>query len=85
MKLAVVGGASVRTPLLVRGLCGSDLPISEVALYDTDQARLPAIAALAREYAGAAAVTACAALPEAVEGADFVFTSIRAGNRSHDL
>ena len=79
MKLAVVGGASVRTPLLVRGLCGSDLPISEIALYDSDQERLPVIAALAREYAGAAAITACASLAPAVEGADFVFTSIRVG------
>jgi 6-phospho-beta-glucosidase len=79
MKLAVIGGASVRTPLLVRGLCSSDLPIAEVALYDSDRQRLPAIAALAREYAGAAAVNACASLAEAVEGADFVFTSIRAG------
>lgn len=79
MKLAVVGGASVRTPLLVRGLCGSDLPIGEVALYDTDQERLPVIAGLAREYAGAAVVTPCATLAAAVEGADFVFTSIRVG------
>ena len=79
MKLAVVGGASVRTPLLVRGLCRSDLPIAEIALYDSDQERLPLIAALAREYAGAAVVTACASLAQAVEGADFVVTSIRAG------
>ena len=27
MKIAVVGGAGVRTPLLVEGLTGSDLPI----------------------------------------------------------
>ena len=79
MKLAVVGGASVRTPLLVRGLCGSDLPIVEVALYDSDQERLPVIAALAREYAGATVIKPCATLAAAVEGADFVFTSIRAG------
>lgn len=79
MKLAVIGGASVRTPLLVRGLCGSDLPIAEVALYDTAQERLPVIAALAREYALATVITPCATLPAAVEGADFVFTSIRVG------
>jgi len=79
VKLAVIGGASVRTPLLVRGLCGSDLAIDEVALYDSDQERLPVIAALAREYAGAAAVNPHASLAGAVDGADFVFTSIRAG------
>jgi 6-phospho-beta-glucosidase len=75
----VVGGASVRTPLLVRGLCGSDLPIAEVALYDSDQQRLPVIAALAREYSGATVITPCATLGAAVEGASFVFTSIRVG------
>jgi 6-phospho-beta-glucosidase len=79
VKLAVIGGASVRTPLLVRGLCGSDLPIAEVALYDSDQQRLPVIAALAREYSGATVITPCATLAAAVEGASFVFTSIRVG------
>src|SRR5947209_19390346 len=34
MKIAVIGGAGVRTPLLVGGLSRSDLPIEEIALYD---------------------------------------------------
>ncbi len=49
MKIAIIGGAGARTPLLVRGLSSSDLPVREIALYDVAQDRLPAIAALARE------------------------------------
>ncbi len=40
MKIAVIGGAGVRTPLLTAGLAGSDLPLERVSLYDTDQERL---------------------------------------------
>ena len=38
VKIAVIGGAGVRTPLLVSGLTDSDLPIEEIALYDADRA-----------------------------------------------
>ena len=37
VKLAIIGGAGVRVPLLVDGLPHSDLPIDEIALYDVDQ------------------------------------------------
>src|SRR5689334_21557376 len=83
MKIAVIGGAGVRTPLLVSGLTASDLPIDEIALYDLDLDRLAVIADLAARMLGqigararitrAQSVAACAA------SADFVFTSIRAG------
>lgn len=43
MKVAIIGGAGVRVPLLVRGLVRSDLDISDVALFDTDTARLALI------------------------------------------
>ena len=49
MKISVIGGAGVRTPLLVQGLSGTDLPLTEVALWDTDQARLGVIGPLARQ------------------------------------
>ena len=45
MKLAIIGGAGVRVPLLVNGLVQSRLPITDIALYDTDRERLEAIAA----------------------------------------
>jgi 6-phospho-beta-glucosidase len=79
VKIAVIGGAGVRTPLLVNGLTGSDLPIREIALFDIDPARLEAIGGLARHFARTSSIGLCATSAEAVRGADFVFTSIRVG------
>ena len=79
MKIAVIGGAGVRVPLLVNGLGGAALGIDEFALYDTDAPRLQVIAGLAARRAGSARVTTHAAVASAVEGARFVITSIRVG------
>jgi 6-phospho-beta-glucosidase len=87
MKIAVIGGAGVRTPLLVGGLTDSDLPIEQIALYDIDQARLTAIGGVAARMASKGRVTLCKSLAECVAWADFVFTSIRVGGieqRIHD-
>lgn len=78
MKIAIIGGAGVRVPLLVNGLVRSDLPIDEIALFDIDRERQETIAALASRFADRA--LRVAATPEAaIEGADYVFTSIRVG------
>jgi len=77
MKIAVIGGAGVRTPLLVKGLTRSDLPIDEIALFDLNPERLDAIASLARSYARSVRTFPTASL--CVADADFVFLSIRAG------
>ena len=79
MKIAVIGGAGVRTPLLVQGLTHSDLPIEEIALYDTDRERLPIVGGVAAAMSAGARVTAAASVEECVAGASFVFTSIRVG------
>jgi 6-phospho-beta-glucosidase len=79
MKISVIGGAGVRSPLLVHGLTSSDLPIEEVALYDIDQDRLAVIAVVAKRMSAGARVTASQSVAECVTGADFVFTSIRVG------
>jgi 6-phospho-beta-glucosidase len=79
MKIAVIGGAGVRTPLLVEGLTNSDLPIDEIALYDVDRGRLETIGAVAERMAAKGRVTRCASPGEAIAWADFVFTSIRVG------
>lgn len=79
MKLAVIGGAGVRTPLLVNGLTKSDLPIREIALFDIDRARLEAIAGIARHFVRDAALTICADAADAIRGSSYVFTSIRVG------
>jgi 6-phospho-beta-glucosidase len=79
VKIALIGGAGVRTPLLVNGLTQSDLPIREIALFDIDRPRLEAIAGVARLLAHRASLTLCQTSAEAIRGADFVFTSIRVG------
>jgi len=83
MKIAVIGGAGVRTPLLVGGLTGSDLPIDEIALYDIDQDRLSTIGGVAARMAVQGRVVLSASLDACVTGADFVFTSIRVGGLAH--
>jgi 6-phospho-beta-glucosidase len=87
VKIAVIGGAGVRTPLLVGGLTTSDLPIDEIALYDVDQERLQVIGAVAERMAARGRVRLCRSVEECVAEADFVFTSIRVGGldqRMHD-
>ncbi|MDH4065636.1 MAG: 6-phospho-beta-glucosidase [Acidobacteriota bacterium] len=87
MKLAIIGGAGVRVPLLVNGLAGAELGIEEFALYDTAQPRMAVIADLAARRAGGARVTRHASPASAIDGASFVVTSIRAGGieaRVHD-
>jgi len=78
VKIAILGGAGVRVPLLVSGLVHSDLGITDVALFDTDQPRLNVIADLARRAADVR-VKAHDRPEPCVEGAAFVITSIRVG------
>ena len=79
MKIAVIGGAGVRIPLLVNGLASAALGIDEFALYDPDQDRLAVIADLARRRSGSGRVTAHASSAPAIDGASFVIISIRVG------
>src|SRR4051812_32117648 len=87
MKIAVIGGAGVRTPLLVGGLTDSDLPIEQISLYDLDRPRLAAMGAVAGRMAVRGRVALCESVTECVADADYVFTSIRVGGveqRIHD-
>ncbi len=87
MKVAIIGGAGVRVPLLINGLAGAALGIDEFALHDVDAARLSVIAELARRRAGVARVSTHDTVAAAVDGARFVITSIRVGGidaRTHD-
>jgi 6-phospho-beta-glucosidase len=77
VKIAVIGGAGVRTPLLVNGLTRSDLPIDEIALFDIDAGRLATIGALAASFSPA--VRTYGDARPCVAGADFVLLSIRVG------
>lgn len=81
MKLAIIGGGGVRTPLLSRGLARAGLGLTELALYDPDPARLARMAAVARALISddALRLTTHAEVAPCVDGARFVVTSIRPG------
>jgi alpha-galactosidase/6-phospho-beta-glucosidase family protein len=78
MKVAIVGGAGVRVPLLVRALAASDLGITEISLFDIDRVRLDLIADLAGRMAEDVRITAHHEPEPAVDAAAFVIASIRA-------
>src|SRR5690349_15180257 len=79
MKIAVIGGAGVRVPLLVSGLARAGLRISEINLYDIDRDRLEIIAALASQMADGVIIRSSLTPEHAIEGASYVITSIRVG------
>ena len=84
-KVAIIGGGGVRTPLLIYGLAQSQelLKITELTLFDLDEARTRTIARIGREIVrqmGAGfQIRDTSRLDEAAEGADFVLSSIRVG------
>jgi 6-phospho-beta-glucosidase len=78
LDIALIGGAGVRTPLLVRGLVRSALPIREVRVYDLDRDRLQLISPLVERVAGVR-VVAAETVAACVRDADFVIASIRPG------
>ena len=84
-KISVIGGGSVRTPLLIHGLLQAQglLQIGELRLFDIDSARAELMASLGREIAkglGAGTqISAAKSIESAVEGCDFVLSSLRVG------
>jgi 6-phospho-beta-glucosidase len=78
IDVGIIGGAGVRTPLLVRGLANSGMPIREVRLFDIDHDRLALLSPLIERVAGVAVKTA-STVRECVTSADFVIASIRPG------
>ncbi|NLX10456.1 MAG: 6-phospho-beta-glucosidase [Chloroflexi bacterium] len=85
MKLALIGGGSVRAPEFVRGALAfaADLDLQELWLMDVDAARLELIAPLCAEIvrqAGAPfAVHHTTTLDDALRDAGIVVTTIRVG------
>ncbi|MFG3288309.1 6-phospho-beta-glucosidase [Streptomyces sp. NPDC048179] len=85
MKLTVLGGGGFRVPYVYQALLhdqGSPR-IDDVWLYDTDPARLKAMAEVLARFADgspdAPRVTVSTSLDDALEGSDFVFAAIRVG------
>ena len=85
MKITLIGAAGVRTPLLVHGLAeaGRGITVDEVALWDIDHERLVSMRRVAEAMARRSGLGAHLQLysdPEsALEGAEYVITSLRAG------
>ncbi len=85
MKIAIIGAAGVRTPLLIYGLSevSRTVPISEVAFWDIDPARLAAMGKVSRAMAKrsqlSASLEVCSTPERTLEGASYVITSVRAG------
>ena len=86
MKIAVIGAAGVRTPLLVHGLAevAGQIPLEKISLYDMDQERLQPMSRVARAMARhcrlEAELRAFPSVDEAVAGADVIISSIRSGD-----
>jgi 6-phospho-beta-glucosidase len=84
-KVSIIGGGGVRTPLLIHGLLRAQtlLNIDELHLFDVDARRAELMATLGREIAKDlgvdARVAAAASIEAAVEGSDFVLSSLRIG------
>lgn len=85
MKITLIGAAGVRTPLLIHGLAGTDASVrlEELAFWDTDVERLKMIGRVAEamgKRSGLRARVRTFSDPQrALEGADYVITSIRVG------
>jgi 6-phospho-beta-glucosidase len=85
MKLAVIGGGGVRSPMLARSIArrASAIGLREVVFMDTDAEKLGVFGALSIQIVSALAPGLSSHLTtdltEAVRGADFIITTIRAG------
>lgn len=88
MKLAVVGAGSTYTPELVDGLIRmrSLLPVTELALIDTDERRLGILAGMSGRMLARgghpAQLTRTTRLEEGVEGAAAVLVQLRVGGQA---
>ena len=84
-KVSIIGGGGVRTPLLIHGLlrAQSELNIGEMRLFDADVRRAELMASLGREIASDLRVdvriTGSESMESAIEGSDFVLSSLRIG------
>ncbi len=87
MKLAIIGAASPRFPLLLHSLMQRpDITLDELYLFDLDAEKLTilyntVIAAITEHHTPPFAIRIAATLVEAVQGAQYIFSSIRVGGQ----
>ncbi|HEY9575466.1 MAG TPA: glycoside hydrolase, partial [Lachnospiraceae bacterium] len=85
MKIAVIGGAGVRTVIFINGLLDryKNLNIDEVVLYDTDQQKLEIIEKLCKHVVKRREENLQVYLAksplEAIVGAQYIVTTLRVG------
>jgi 6-phospho-beta-glucosidase len=85
MRLTILGGGGFRVPLVYSALLRDHAAgrVDHVALYDTDEVRLTAVARVLAEqaaaYPDAPVISLHTDLDEALAGAAFVFSAIRVG------
>ena len=83
MKIASIGGGSLRTPLLIHGIAEaqSTLGVTDLALYDIDPRRAALMAKLGELIVRdrGIRITTPVTVEDAVEGASFVLSNIRVG------
>ena len=85
MKIAVIGGAGVRTVIFINGLLKryKDLHIEEVVLYDIDYKKLGIIEKLCNQVIRREnkdlRLSVCEDVKEAIKGADYIVTTLRVG------
>src|ERR1700712_5358266 len=79
MRLVILGGGGFRVPLIYRALARRpESGIDEVVLYDVDPHRLQVISRVLQPVSGIR-VRLTDSLPDALTGADIVFSAIRVG------
>ena len=85
MKIGVIGGAGVRTVIVINGLLKryKKLNIDEVVLYDTDHKKLSVIAKLCRHVVNREGkdlvVREVFEAVDAIKGMDYIVTTLRVG------
>ncbi len=85
MKLTVLGGGGVRTPLLIRSILNraDEIGFSEVCLMDNDPEKLRIYGGMAKKVGGLINPRVLISLTEdpvgAVTGADYIITTLRVG------
>jgi 6-phospho-beta-glucosidase len=85
VRMAIIGAAGVRTPLLIRGLSevAGKTGVENLALFDIDSERLHLVSRVVRAMAQRCGLTAriqvCKTPESALGGAEIVITSIRVG------
>lgn len=85
MKLTILGGAGIRTPLLIEGLLKyKDINFGEIVLYDIDEEKLTLIGKLTdyilKNKNSSIKISYTSDIRKAVRDAEFIYAAIRVGN-----